>query len=481
MNSVDTITINRANGNGKKNRFVKLEDASTKNVFWHRGKKDSIVFEIDNMMQFLNSIGVWRYYTTDVDYIFIRIENNLVESIDVPKIKRLLLDHVFKTAKLNVYRAFESKLNTLTSEATLMVLNAIEIPFFMDTKNEAYFFFQDGILKITKGREEAQLIEYADFHSLIWKSAIINRKAPTEYNGKPEFESFLDKVFGDAEKQKLIRQSIGYLLHGYRNHAFSPAVILSDDNISDNSQGGTGKGIIARALKPFVKVTREDGKSFDPSRVFSYQNIELDTKIFFIDDAKKFFSLENLFSIITEGFIVEKKNKQRIEIPFIRSPKVLITTNYAIKGDGESHKRRRIDITLDPYYNSDFTPEIDFGHMLFDDWDESEWENFDLFMLSCVQLHLDTGVQKLSSANLLRKQLKMETHPDFEEWVGRIERNTKHSKNDLLESWMEETKHNPKMKYSKDILTKWLGKYQTVGGYILENNRKTDEYELNSI
>jgi len=41
-----------------------------------------------------------------------------------------------------------------------------------------------------------------------------------------------------------------------------------------------------------------------------------------------------LFSVVTEGLTLEKKNKDAIKIPFSKSPKIAITTNYAIKGSG---------------------------------------------------------------------------------------------------------------------------------------------------
>ena len=49
---------------------------------------------------------------------------------------------------------------------------------------------------------------------------------------------------------------------------------------------------------------------------------------------RKNFDFERLFSVITEGLTLEKKNKDAIKIPFNKSPKVSITTNYALKGDG---------------------------------------------------------------------------------------------------------------------------------------------------
>ena len=462
---------------GRKN-FMK--DELKPEIFWYSGPKGMVGFDTDKMMKFVQGNGIFRYYTTQTDYIFVQVVDNLVKEIDIPKIKRLLMDHVIKNSDTKTKRKFERMINILTGVPNMMLLEAIEIPFFMDGINEAHFFYSDGIIKISKGREDADVILYKDFQHPVWKSSVINRPYPTKRHGTPEFLKFLNKVFKDEESRRLIKQAIGYLLHCNRNRAFSPTVILSDNNDSDNSQGGTGKGIIRQALGYYLKTTREDGKTFDPKRVFSYQGIDLDTKLLFIDDAKKYFSLENLFSIITEGFIVEKKNKQRFEIPFEHSPKVIINTNYAIRGDGESNKRRRIDIALDGHYTATKTPYMEFGHMLFDDWSVEEWENFDMFMLECAQLYLDTGVQRVSNENLIKKQLRLETHPDFEDWLSRLELDVWHSKSDILKSWMTETNNNEKMKYSKTILTKWITKYETVRKFKLDNDRKDDRYKIKS-
>ena len=38
-----------------------------------------------------------------------------------------------------------------------------------------------------------------------------------------------------------MRSTIGYMLHGWKNLAYCPAVILNDEMISDNPEGGSGK------------------------------------------------------------------------------------------------------------------------------------------------------------------------------------------------------------------------------------------------
>ena len=128
-----------------------------------------------------------------------------------------------------------------------------------------------------------------------------------------------------------MESTIGFMLHAHKNLSYCPAIILNDEVISDNPEGGTGKGLFMNALSKMKKVVTIDGKSFTFERSFAYQLVSADTQILVFDDVKKNFDFERLFSVVTEGLTLEKKNKDAIKIPFSKSPKIAITTNYAIK------------------------------------------------------------------------------------------------------------------------------------------------------
>ncbi len=127
---------------------------------------------------------------------------------------------------------------------------------------------------INKGAKDAKRIYYEDFHQPIWKSSIIERKCPVVIEWS-EFATFIHNVFEDDDTRKLMKQSIGYLLHNHRDMAFTPAIILSDDNTSDDSQGGTGKGIIVQGISHYLKRTKEDGKNFDQAGYFLIKTLIL--------------------------------------------------------------------------------------------------------------------------------------------------------------------------------------------------------------
>lgn len=59
-----------------------------------------------------------------------------------------------------------------------------------------------------------------------------------------------------------MESTTGFLLHGYKNISYCPAVILNDEIISDQANGGTGKGIFFQAIDSIKKVATIDGKAF---------------------------------------------------------------------------------------------------------------------------------------------------------------------------------------------------------------------------
>jgi hypothetical protein len=261
------------------------------------------------------------------------------------------------------------------------------------------------------------------------------------------------------------------MLHGWKNLAYCPAVILNDEVISDNPEGGSGKGLWINGIGHMKKVVVIDGKSFNFEKSFAYQLVSADTQVLCFDDVAKHFDFERLFSVVTEGLTLEKKNKDAIKIPFAKSPKVSITTNYAIKGKGTSFERRKWELELAHHYNKDYTPLEEFGKMMFGDWDDEEWCQFDNYMIQCLQLYLEKGLQKSDFVNLKIRKLSAETCHEFIEWCGliggtklneKLQIGGKIYKQDLYLDFVED---NPdfapksKMTVSRTRFNKWLNAF----------------------
>ena len=322
-------------------------------------------------------------------------------------------------------------------------------------------------MQITK--DEVTSIDYVDLGGYVWKDHVIDRAFKDCEPMQCDYKTFIENICAkDSTRITSMESTIGFLMHGHKNLSYCPAVILNDEVISDNPEGGTGKGIFMNALSHMKKLVTIDGKAFTFERSFAYQLVSADTQILCFDDVKKYFDFERLFSVVTEGLTLEKKNKDAIKIPFSKSPKIAITTNYAIKGAGNSFARRKWELELHQHYSKSYTPQDEFGRLFFGDWDDDEWCNFDNYMIGCLQLYLRKGLIRSQFVNLKVRQLSAETSHDFIEWCGLLDGGTQNEKlvpdikiykNELYFDFINEyPDYGPKAKMtiSRTRFYKWL-------------------------
>jgi hypothetical protein len=96
---------------------------------------------------------------------------------------------------------------------------------------------------------------------------------------------------------------------------------------------------------------------------------------------------------------------------------VVITTNYTVQGKGGSHERRKWEVEMSPYFNTLRRPKQVFGHNLFDDWDELQWQRFDNYMVVCLLMYLQHGLYECSWETQHIRKFINETSPEFWEWI----------------------------------------------------------------
>ena len=360
------------------------------------------------------------------NYVFVKVTNNLIDHTDEKQIKDFVLNHLIELDDASIYNYFADNTRFFREEF-LSLLSTIDIYFIEDTKTTSYLYYKNCAIKVTK--DSLDVLDYIDLGGYVWKDHVINRNFTKCDFSKSDYKKFISNICKQEEDRKLSMEStIGFLMHGYKNLSYCPAVILNDEVISDNPEGGTGKGIFMNALAQMKKVVTIDGKSFYFERSFAYQLVSADTQILVFDDVKKAFDFERLFSVVTEGLTLEKKNKDAIKIPFSKSPKIAITTNYAIKGAGNSFVRRKWELELHQHYNKNFSPLDEFNKLMFGDWDDTEWCSFDNYMISCLQIFLNKGLVQSKFVNLKIRQLSAETCHDFIEWCGIINGTTENEK-----------------------------------------------------
>jgi len=113
---------------------------------------------------------------------------------------------------------------------------------------------------------------------------------------------------------------------------------------------------------------------------------------------------------------VRLKYRNHVFIPFEKAPKVALTTNYAVNGDSESHKRRKFEFEVSPTYSANYSPREKFEHNFFDDWNEVKWNNFYNVMMHCLQMFLKNGLVESEPMNLNLMKLINRTCEEFVEW-----------------------------------------------------------------
>jgi hypothetical protein len=449
----------------------KVEEENAMQTFWDRNDRGVIKIVHIHLKQFLEDNGFYKYCPEGgKNYIFVKVTNNLIDHTSEKEIKDFVLTHLLELDDIAVYNYFADN-TRFFKEEFLSLLSTIEIYFIADSKDASYLYYKNCAVKISK--DGITTLDYLDLGGYVWKDHVIDRTfnlcGVTE---KCDFKKFVSNINGgDPHRVKAMESTIGFLLHGYKNLSFCPAVILNDEVISDNPEGGTGKGLLMNALSKMKKLVVIDGKSFAFERSFAYQLVSADTQILCFDDVKKHFDFERLFSVVTEGLTLEKKNKDAIKIPFSRSPKIAITTNYAIKGAGNSFARRKWELELHQYYTKEYTPLDEFGKLMFGDWSDDDWCEFDNYMIGCLMNYLKTGLVKSKFVNLKIRQLSAETCHEFIEWCGLVDNtdksvalqpNVRLYKNELYSNFIDEyPDYGPRgrMSISRTKFYKWLIAY----------------------
>ena len=351
----------------------------------------------------------------------------------------------------------------------LSLLKSKPIDVLKDTKDECYLFYKNCIVKVTKDNKE--VISYSDVNMAIWRDQVINRDYyPTDHH-LSEYRTFIWKIAGqDEKKYKAFETVIGYLLHSFKTNSNNKAIIFNDEVISDSPNGRSGKGLFWNALKQLRKVQSLDGKTFDFNKSFPYQSVATDCQVLVFDDVRKSFNFENLFSVITEGITIEYKGKDSIKLDVTESPKIIITTNYTIQGDSASFNARKYEVEMSSYFNDTYTPIMEFGHELFNEWSDDEWANFDNYMMECISIYLKEGLLDMPLKNLDYRKLIDQIGQEMNIFFAGLEKNDYISIKSTYDNLMDNFPELRKRNISQNLMTRNLKKYCEFSKYIFETS-----------
>lgn len=452
--------------------FEEIKESNEHDDFWYfeEDKKGDFKIKIDILKYkfFLERNGFKKYYQQeDANPIFVLIKSNIVKEISIEKIKDFVLNYLMERQELNVWR-YVAQFQNLFSANFLNFLDSINLTILKDKKDTSYIYYKNGVLEINK--DNYNLIDYIDVNGYVWESQIIKRDFKKVKEYKNDYQKFIENVSNGNTKS--FKSVIGYLISTYKDKTNNKAIILNDQVISENPEGGTGKGLFSQGIQHIRNVSILDGKTFDDKKSFPYQTVSPDTNVLYFDDVGKSFDFESKFSLITEGITLERKNQNALKLSVEDSPKILISTNYAIKGSGNSHERRRFEIEFSQHYNRTRMPFDDFGRHLFDDWNEQDFIKYDNYIANCVQLYLKNGLISQEAININLRKFIAETSMEFWEFVNDKDRNfinVRVYKDNVHQEFIDEFKDYKKL--TKKKLTSWFHAYAKYIGCKFEQDK----------
>ena len=380
--------------------------------FWKKENK-RIKIKYTELAAWLESIGYYYY-----DNQLVQVINNKVRIAEISDLIKAFLNEV----EPDILDDMIEKVPVIFKESGGLMQGLIGIlnrEFVRDSKNETWFFFTNCAVKVTN--ESCEPVLYNEIKGLVWEENIINRRfETTDYKGC-DAERFIG-ILGGSDVHHL-QQIIGYNLSRYKDPLISKATVIMEDVSAESegeSQGRSGKGVMIKFIKEFRKTSYINGKTMNFSDSFLWQSVQMDTNLIFIDDVEKSFRFTKLFSQITEGIEINAKNKAKVIIPYETSPKIIITSNYAVGEMDDSTYDRKFEFPVVKHFTSNYKPIDEFGRAFFIDWDTIEWSKFDNFMICCAQKYLmlqDRGKITVRTSNSIDRNLINDTNKSFVEWM----------------------------------------------------------------
>ena len=383
---------------------------------------------IDAFEDYVREIPTLYYRIDDAPEVIRKDEDKCIKYLKEAHIQitgEMLLQRIYK----NIMYYFSSTLPRLRPEQPIRLLE--------DTKDSKYIFYNNCIVRVSK--DGIQTIDYDEIDTVvngifmedngtyIWSTNILNRDFPIgfisstgekNHQHDSDFEIFIDCICGIAKglieekdgktiyhkshlvtttgenglipykRKQALCNIFGYLMHNnYECNMKSVMFIdMNKDNIGKPA-GGTGKGIIGKALSQMLNRSENDskyiavaGKNFDPEDERRYSEGDITTQLIHIEDIKSSFRFEGFFNDVTDGAVFRKmyQDKTRHRV------KLMLSSNQPIDISAPSCKRRMVVFELDNFFNENKTPQDIFGKRFFESqWNKTDWGMFDVFMIRC--------------------------------------------------------------------------------------------------
>ena len=475
-------------------------------------------FDYSNAYRFLNANNFFRFRKIgrdkDKDYVFVRIENKILTEVLPYVMRDFLVDFSKKLNKKDILNMIFKGSRQYLSEQSLSNIDMIDLDIVRSGPDYQYMFFNNFVWRISK--DEIVQLSYESFDGYIWRENVIDFSPTlldplfdTEFNDnkfnlticedhgshflqflintsrmyhKTESRSYTQEMRDEEDVHFLNKlSSIGYLLHNFRDDSRTWAVVAMDNSISEvgESNGGTGKSLLGFAFKEVCSSVYIEGKSKKlTENPHIWGSINERTDMIFIDDVRMDVDFEFFYPVITGMLTVNPKNVAAFILPKEKTPKIYISTNHALHGNGESDERRQFKIAFSDYYHKKFTPADEFNVNLFSSkWGEEQWNLFYNIMARAVQFYLKHGKVEAPGLNLIKRRLRQEMGEPFFDWAENYfcddgTFGTEIAKSDMFLNYKDDVKSSHLVSISAQKFKKKLKAYCQYKGY--EFNKSTN-------
>ena len=414
--------------------ITKCIDELTKTPFWHEDSDGTIMIDKGCAIRYFE-VGLpnMGFYLFNHDGIFIPIQivDGIIREVDhkvVRSFVQLLMSYlpngkdIIHGMTVCYTSFFDAKILT-----ALPILHGYEL--LSDSRSCAYRLHLNGAVEI-RSNQPVKLIGYDELpdNKLVWASNILPRAINVDLLAKYNEEEFIsdntDKAGNHFYKwmQNLSKRlngnkweyephtfqslvsGFGYLLHRYWGDQ-KVVCLLDEDPDDDAANGRTGKSMVMNyAMNAALETVIVDGKELAAKKAnssganFKFNAVTPSTQYIGIDDVHHTFDFSSLFNLVTGNITVNKKFGSMFELKGHDKPKIALSTNHTIKGDGFSYDDRQHLVFAGKYYQYhkmvlNKSPDKLHGGWLFDeDWGTTNWEEFDAVCVNALRYYLSNGL-----------------------------------------------------------------------------------------
>ena len=458
-------------------QFVSAQALETDEQYWDEDKRQDksgneysvFSFNYNRCFHFLQNRGFGRYRKIDGTIALIHLEPPVVRLVEPIDIRDYVTDFTKSVASEKVLNMLYKGGPQYLGPDKLTNIDYIEPNFETPSRDKQTFYFSDVCWEVTKS--EFVELDYTKVTKHIWanqkKTFSVKKADPlfyiehnsetdkysckiTETGKKCHYLQFLVNASNFTWRKEKMRAediatkgvsdieiseddfadnighlvsklaAIGYMMMEGKDRSVSRAVVAMDGKQGEvgTSNGRSGKSILGEGFRQTMQSIYINGKTKDMTTdQFLWNDLVEGVKCCFIDDVRPNFDFEFLFANITGDWKVNYKGGGRATFPFNISPKIYLTTNHALTGDGSSFLDRQWLIAFSDFYNNDHKPIDDFGVMFFDEWGGDQWNLFWNLMAQCIQTYLRFGVVQAPSERLETRKLRQEVGETFILWA----------------------------------------------------------------